>query len=95
MYYRLTVSSPCEPNGSAELKIAYNTLDFTSADCMQSPNTIDGSIVIIATNLGCLYVRKKVNFDFQLNLLLPKLKSFGMIRQETELITFEHAQCSP
>ena len=48
----------------------------------------------VATNLGCLYVRKKVNFDFQLNLPLPKLKSFGMIRQETELITFEHAQCS-
>ena len=51
-------------------------------------------VKIIATNLGCLYVKKKVNFDFQLNLLLPKLKSFGMIRQETELITFEHAQCS-
>ena len=49
---------------------------------------------LLATNLGCLYVREKVNFEFQLNLLLPKLKSFGMIRQETELITFEHAQCS-
>ena len=56
--------------------------------------TLKTAIEFIATNLGCLYVRKKVNFDFQLNLLLPKLKSFGMIRQETELITFEHAQCS-
>ena len=42
-----TISSPCEPNGSAELKIVLNTLDFTSVDCMQSPNTIESRIVII------------------------------------------------